>query len=59
MTIVRSSRRFGRRPALDGYGRQVRVHKAHVTAVAIRDGLMIAVIVHAVMTVLFSPRRKQ
>jgi hypothetical protein len=57
MTIVRSPRRWGRRPALDGYGGLVRIHKAHAIALAVRNGLLIALIVHAVLTVLFSPRR--
>jgi hypothetical protein len=57
MSIVHPPRRWGRRPALDGYGGLVRLHKAHAIALAVRNGLLIALIVHAVTTVIFSPRR--
>jgi hypothetical protein len=52
MTIVQPPRRWGRRPALDGYGGLVRLHKRHAIALAVRNGLLIALIVHAVTTVI-------
>lgn len=42
---------------LDGYRQQIRRQKHLVIAVAVRDGLLFALIFHAVVTVLFSPRR--
>jgi len=59
MTILPPSRRWGRRPVLDGYGFAKRRAKHLVIAVAIEKGLLFALITHAVLTVLFSPRRSK
>lgn len=43
----------------DGATAAVRRQKHYVIALAIRDGLLFALIVHAVTTVLMSPRRNR
>ena len=56
MTILPPSRR---RMALDGTRRELHRQKHLVAAIAVRDGLLFALITHAVLTVIFSPRRSK
>lgn len=55
MTILPPSRR---RMTLDGTRRELHRQKHLVAAIAVRDGLLFALITHAVLTVIFSPRRQ-